>query len=280
MPGSVLPARDEGGACSGACCCKGSPANVLGELALELVQNRRGVLRRCTCVGHLIQLKDDGLDACDYFSPRRVAGGIFMAGNAGDALLKKRVMAALAPGWIAYINFTYNGFRIATADYLRVRRAIEKDFVHLDVQTLGQNREAQYNSYTNTMSFGEYNFGFMNRQKAVIAHEATHCIIDIKKKKFLAIESEIIAFIAEQSYLTPYWQNFSPDMRSAEGVAREIVRNMWKKDPTHLRPGVPALNSYMPEIESLAQMLLNRAHYDEIRANPGMVYYTDGVKGA
>lgn len=203
-----------------------------------------------------------------------------MAGKADEALLKKRVMEALAPGWIAYINFTYNGFRIATADYLRVRRAVEKDFVHLDVQNLGQYIEAQYNTYTNTMSFREYNYGFISVQKARIAHEATHCILDIKKASFLAIENEIIAFIAEQSYLTPYWQGFKPDMRTAEGVAREIVRNMWKHDPTHLRPGVPALNSYLPEIEALAQMLINRTHYDEFRVDPKMVYKNDGVKGA
>ena len=191
-------------------------------------------------------------------------------------------MEAVGPGWIAYVNFSYNGVRIATGDFLRVRRAVEKDLVEIDVGPLSPDTGAQYFYLENRFLFEKYDFGLNPFHKGTIAHEATHCILDIKKSRLLAVEQELVAYIAEQAYLTPFWttKKFGVDDTTPQGIAREIVRSMWRNDPTHLRPSVPSLSSRMPEIEALAQVILADPAYKNLRAQPTAIYMNDGVSGA
>lgn len=202
-----------------------------------------------------------------------------MSSNSNKAGLRKWVQAALDSALIDNIDFFYNGSRFSASDYMRVSQLVRKNIVHVGVKWMKKDVEAEYHNVSDTLFFKRYNYGLDTYEKGTIVHEATHCILDIRRSKITAVEEEVIAYIAQASYVIAGTDTEDRN-DSIHGVARKIVKNMWKNDPGHLGSAVPKLTSSMPEIIALATMILNDSAYQALHARPGRDYENNGVKNA
>ena len=162
---------------------------------------------------------------------------------------------------------------------MRVSQLVRKDIVHVGAKAMNKGVEAEYHNRSNTLFYKRYNYGLDLDEKGVIIHEATHCILDIRMSKLSAIEEEVIAYIAEASYVIA-GADFVEDQSTPEGFARWIAKNMWKNDPSHLGNAVPKLSSSSPEIILLATMILNHPTYKYFHSRPAADYQNNGVKNA
>jgi len=193
--------------------------------------------------------------------------------------LKKRLINALLYGPVQVVSYSYNGIRINHADFKRVATAISKNAVHVIVGNVPPDAAAMYvvsGDGENTFFVPKMSYGSVNHEKASIAHEAVHCILDIRKTVVPAITTEVMAYITT-GILHMYFaisprqgkDNLRDDVFMAANKVASIVVDEKRR----------ALDATMPELQELAAAIQNHPNYS-MTLGSTFSWGEDGVEGA